>query len=65
MAKQSNEQRYFDALQRIVRYAKPDWILKHGEKEWGLPGGECLRDAYENIQIEAKSALGRRRRPQD
>jgi hypothetical protein len=61
--RQSNEQRYYDALKRISKYSPPHWIPKHGEKEWGCPAQECLEMAYENVLTEAKVALGKRRRP--
>jgi hypothetical protein len=62
---QSAAQRYYDALKRITCYAKPEWIRKHGEGTWGLPGEECLEMSYENIQAEAREAIKGRRRPRE
>lgn len=61
--KQTPAQRYYDALKRISLYSSPEWIRKHGEKEWGLPLDECLTIAYENVISEAREAVLGRRRP--
>jgi hypothetical protein len=59
----TNEQRYFDALKRITKYQTPERMRRASEKDWGLPFDEAIEYAYENIQQEAKNALGNRRRP--
>lgn len=51
------EQRQIDALKRIAAYSDPDWIMENGEAEWGLPPGECLKMAYENVLHEAREAI--------
>ncbi len=62
--KQSNEQRYFDALKRITAYQSPERLLKKSWDDWGLEDGtEALEYAYENVLQEAKSAIKNRRRP--
>ena len=62
--KQSNEQRYFDALKRIAAYQSPERLLRKSYDDWGLENGvEALEYAYENIQQEAKLAIKNRRRP--
>jgi len=55
--------RYYDALKRIASYEDPEWILKHGENQWGLPGRECLIMSYENVLDEARRAVKGRKRP--
>lgn len=62
--KQSNEQRYFDALKRIASYQTAERLLRHSYKDWGLDdGAEALEYAYENIQSEARNAVRGKRRP--
>jgi hypothetical protein len=60
----SNEQRYFDALKRIVRYQTSDQLRRHAG-QYGCDHADELEMAYENIQQEAKNALKGRRRPKD
>lgn len=62
--KQSNEQRYFDALKRIASYQSPERLKKNSWDDWGLDdGNEALEYAYENVLLEARAALKNRRRP--
>lgn len=64
--KQSNEQRYFDALKRIAAYQSPESLRRGAEKkepEWGIPYEEALEYAYENVLFEARQATKNRRRP--
>ena len=62
--KQSNEQRYFDALKRIAAYQSPERLKKNSWDDWGLDdGNEALEYAYENVLQEAKQAVRNRRRP--
>ena len=61
--KQSNEQRYFDALKRITQYQSSDHLRRGSEKEWGLPFAEALEYAYENVRDDARRAVKGRRRP--
>jgi hypothetical protein len=62
--KQSNEQRYYDALKRIAsRYDTAERIIKNAERDYGLESLEALEYAYDNIQGEAKFAIKGRRRP--
>jgi hypothetical protein len=64
MSKPSNEQLYFDILTRIAKdYASPAQLRKSGELRGGLDYEEALEMAYENIQLEAKSAIKGKRRP--
>lgn len=59
----NNEQRYYDALQRIARqYQSPDKLRKHAG-QYGLSHLEELEMAYENIQGEAETAIKGKRRP--
>lgn len=61
--KQSNEQRYYDALKRIARdYMTPAQIARDSEKAF-LDKDEYLEYAYENIQSLANYAIKGRRRP--
>ena len=63
-AKQSNEQRYFDALKRIAAYQSPERLKNNSWDDWGLDdGNEALEYAYENVLQEAKQAVKNRRRP--
>lgn len=62
-SKQSNEQRYFDALKRITKYAPPDNLRRHSEQVYGLPFEEALEYAYENVISEATAAVKGKRRP--
>jgi len=62
--KQSNEQRYYDALKRIAKhYDTAENLLRDGETGYGLSGEETLQYAYENIQGEAACAIRGKRRP--
>ena len=61
--KRTPAQRYYDALKRIAAYSDPEWIRKHGEKQWGLPTDECLTMAYENVLSEARGVVRGKRRP--
>lgn len=62
--KQSNEQRYYDALIRIGRcYDTAEKVLRNAERRYGLDGSEALQMAYENIQGEALIAIRGKRRP--
>ena len=61
--KPPNEQRYFDALKRISLYSSVEDLREHSEEEYGLDYEEALEMAYENIIWEAKSALGKNKRP--
>jgi antitoxin component HigA of HigAB toxin-antitoxin module len=58
--KQSNEQRYFDALKRIRHYMTPEQIRRDN---LGLDYTEYLEMAYENIKLEAAHAIKNRKRP--
>ncbi len=61
----TNEQRYFDALKRILKYETPERLRKFGEQRFGCSGEEAIEFAYENMQQEARTALGARRRPKE
>ena len=61
----SNEQRYFDVLKRITLYRSVEQLHKRAEKDYGLPFSEVLEFAYENVIIEAKSAIRGKRRPKE
>ena len=61
--KQSNEQRYFDALKRITKYQSSDRLRRNSEKEYGLPFTEALEYSYENVIEDARLAVKGRRRP--
>jgi hypothetical protein len=61
--KQSNEQRYYDALKLITQYGQPDRLRRQSEREYGLSYEQALEFAYENVISEARFALGKRRRP--
>lgn len=63
--KQSNEQRYFDALKRITQYQSPDRMRRSSDKDWGLDFEETLEYAYENVIEEARRAIKGKRRPAD
>jgi hypothetical protein len=59
--KQSNEQRYYDALYKIARkYEKSEKLLRLDEDSddgYGISGVETLEYAYDNIQAEAERAI--------
>lgn len=61
--KQSNEQRYFDALKRITKYMSPERLRARSEREYGLSFEEALEMAYDNIQGEAEIVVRGKRRP--
>ncbi len=61
--KQSNEQRYYEALRRIVHYQSIASLRRGSEKEYSLSFEETLEYAYENVIQEAHTALRGRRRP--
>ena len=63
MPTQTNEQRYYDALKRIARGYKTAAQLRKDDNVEFLGLEEVLEMAYENIQNEARTALGRRKRP--
>lgn len=62
-SKSTNEQRYFDALKRITLYQSLNRLNCRCWKDWGLSYLEALEMAYENMQQDAKRAIGARRRP--
>ncbi len=63
MPKQSNEQRYFDALKKIAKeYMTPEQ-LRHDHNVAYLGYEEVLSMAYDDLQAEAKAAILHRRRP--
>lgn len=62
-ARQSNEQRYYDALARIAKGYQSTSHLRRDSREWGLDYGDALEMAYENIQGEAEAAIRGKRRP--
>lgn len=62
--KQTNEQRYFDALKRIARqYDSAQKVVSSACVRYGLEGSEALEMAYENIQNDAANAIRGKRRP--
>lgn len=62
--KQNNEQRYYDALQRIAKdYMTPAQIARDANSGFGIDELEYLQYAYENIQALARLAIKGRRRP--
>jgi hypothetical protein len=65
--KQSNEQRYYDALYKIARkYEASEKLLRLNEDSddgYGISGMETLEYAYDNIQAEAERAIHGKRRP--
>jgi len=65
--KQSNEQRYFDALSKIARkYENSEKLLRLDEDSddgYGISGIETIEYAYDNIQGEAERAIHGKRRP--
>lgn len=62
--KQSNEQRYFDALRTISRnYDTAEQVIRNAERRYGLDGFEALQMVYENIQNAAENAIRGKRRP--
>jgi hypothetical protein len=67
--KQSNEQRYYDALYKIARKYEKSEKLAHFEEDsddgYGLSGAETLEYAYDNIQAEAERAIHGKRRPKE
>lgn len=59
----SNEQRYYDTLQKIARgYQTSDQIRRSAPKE-GFDFDEMLEMVYDNIQGEAERAIHGKRRP--
>jgi hypothetical protein len=62
--KQSNEQRYWEALKRITRYMSVKQLKRDAEKTYGLPDQEALEYAYENVIEEARQAIKGKRRPE-
>jgi hypothetical protein len=62
-AKQSDAQRFYDALKRITRYQSAERLAATSEKQYGLEPQEALEMAYDNIQGEARAALHGKRRP--
>ena len=61
--KQSNEQRYYDALKRIARDYQTSDQLRRRAGQYGCDHVEELEMVYENIQGEANAAIKGRRRP--
>lgn len=57
------EQRFHDALRRILAYMTPEQLRRRAEKQYGLGFEEAIEMAYENIQEEARSALVGYRKP--
>lgn len=49
--------RMYIALRRIAAYQSPEKLHRFSQKDWGLPGGEAIEMAYENVIQEAKSGL--------
>lgn len=61
--KQSNEQRYFDALKLIAAFSSPEELHRNAEKFGLYDGFEHIEMAYENAIAEARAAVFRKRRP--
>lgn len=60
----SNEQLYYDTLQRIAKkYQTPNQLRRSAEKQWGIRYEEALEMVYENLQAEAARAIFGKRRP--
>ena len=60
----SNEQRYYDALRRIAKHYMPaERVIETAERKYGLNPIEALEMSYDNIQIDAETAIRGRRRP--
>lgn len=58
VAKTPLEIKLLSALRRIVHeYQSSDQLLRSGEKQYGISGGEALEYAYDNIQHEARCAI--------
>lgn len=57
------ERKLYDALKRITMYEPPGRLRRQAEKEYGLPAGEVIEMAYENVLSEAKDAIRGMRRP--
>ena len=51
------EIRLYDALKRITRYQTPDQLRRSSEKAYGLPAEEAIEYAYDNVRLEAASAI--------
>ena len=65
MARTDYEARFCAALRRIAAYDSPARLRRDAEKRYGLEYAEAIEMAYENIQAEARNALGGyRRKPQ-
>jgi hypothetical protein len=62
-AAMSREQKFYDALKRITKYASPEWLRSNSERYAGLDYVQALEMAYENMQEEARAAVHRIRRP--
>ncbi|MGY3393410.1 hypothetical protein ACVWW6_006001 [Bradyrhizobium sp. USDA 3311] len=61
----SNEQRYYDALQRIARQYQTADQLRRRAGQYGCSHLEELEMAYENMQQEAAHAIKGKRRPKE
>ena len=42
------------ALRNITNFQSPEKMRKNSENDWGLEYEECLKMAYDNIQVMAK-----------
>jgi hypothetical protein len=62
-ASKSREQRLYDALNCIARGYETVSQIRKNHENWGLDYTEALEMAYENLQIAAKNAIHRMRRP--
>ena len=63
MNNKTAEVTYYDVLKRIASYLPPNKLRREAEKQYGLDYEEALEMAYENVLIEAKSALRGKHRP--
>jgi hypothetical protein len=51
------EVRLFSALKRITHYERPERLLTHYERTYGVPGREAVEMAYDNVLEEARRAV--------
>lgn len=61
----SNEQRYYDVLQKIAREYQSSDQLRRRAGQYGCSFEEEIEMVYENIQGEAERAIHGKRRPKD
>ena len=65
MNNKTAEVTYYDVLKRIASYLPPSQLRRTAGQQYGLDYEEALEMAYENVLIEAKSALRGKRRPSE